>query len=443
MTTAVKSIRFPEIDMLKGLACVLMLIGHAIRVSMGPAGPVDKVILYIMDFSGPIFFFVSGMNVMTFLERNRNKPGFAATKFYVAAAVLLFVLGYTYNINRASVLFLDIFQGVAICTVAVYLLMRSRIPTWGHFGILAAAFAFYTQFRVRLELDMVLPNFTAMKAAIPSGAGFMEAAQPIQDLLTALGPVRRFAFVHFSLLPWVVFFYLGALCYRSLRREGARTGPWWVLFSALFVAGPLVHVIDGGRVFKQMFLDSYLDLMLRGIPSYVLMTAGGAGLAYLVSRRFYRGAAAYTNRAAAWAGFQLERLGKESLMFLVVHWWVIATVMMPLMAVAMMSEKRTGTAIELNMYLRAVIVLVATLAFVPWFARIRERWSGARRYGLKMGLWMGFSIFMAVVFLAAGAPPLANYATYGSSFGFAFLYPHLRQRLRKRYTTEVVATAPV
>ncbi|MDP8225352.1 MAG: heparan-alpha-glucosaminide N-acetyltransferase domain-containing protein [Candidatus Lernaella stagnicola] len=429
---AAKHIRYPEIDMLKGLACVLMLIGHAVRVDMPAPRALDKIILYIMDFSGPIFFFVSGMNVMTFLERNRDKPGFAADRFYYMAAILLFVLGYTYNINRVSLAFFDIFQGVAMCTMAVYFLMRSKLPTWAHFAIMAAAFVFYTQFRVRLQLDMVIPDFSALKAQIPSGADFMVAIKPIRTLLSELGPMRRMLFVHFSMLPWVVFFYMGALCYRSLVSGSGSERPWWILFSVLFAAGPVVHLVDGGRVFPQMFLDSYLDLMIRGIPSYVLITVGGAGLSYLLARRFYKGAKAYTNRAVKWMFAHLETLGKESLLFLVVHWWVIATVRLPIMVVA----KRGGLGEALpwaEEYSRAIIVLVATLFFVPFFAAIRNRWDQANRYGLKMGLWMGFAIFCALLFLPF-SPFLSNYASYGSSFGFAFLYPYLRRRLRARYT---------
>ncbi len=434
-----KNIRYPEIDMLKGLACALMLIGHAMRVEMPAPTMWHKVLLYIMDFSGPIFFFVSGMNVMTFLERNRDKPGFDATRFYLAAATLLFFLGYTYNVNRVSLTFFDIFQGVAMCTLAVYFLMRSKLPTWAHLVIALLIFLFYTQFRVRLELDLVVPTYTATKAAIPSGADFMQVAKPISELLKQLGPLRRFLFVHFSLLPWVVFFYVGALCYRGVTREGAKETPWWILFATLFVAGPIVHFVDGGRVFKQMFLDSYLDLMLRGIPSYVLMTLGGAGLSYLLARRFYKGAAAYANKTVAWLSFQLERLGKESLLFLVVHWWVIATVNLPLMLIA----KRTalGAANDwTEVYLRALIVLVGTFVSVPWFAQIRERWSKANAYGVKIGLWMGFSFFCAILLLAV-SPFLSNYATYGMSFGFAFLYPYLRGKLRRKYTQPPPAPA--
>jgi len=425
--------------MLKGLACVLMLIGHAIRVKMHLPGVGDKIFLYIMDFSGPIFFFVSGMNVMTFLERNRNKPGFQEKRFYLAAAVLLFFLGYTYNINRASFLFCDIFQGVALCTIVVFLLMRTKLPTAAHFIIMIAFFALYTQFRVRLQLDRIsgLENFTSLKNQLNSENSLVEYIPVLREFMRQLGPIRRFLFVHFSLLPWVVFFYTGALTYRSITMRGRSTKPWWALFATLFALGPIMHLVDRGRVFPQMFLDSYLDLMLRCIPSYVFMTLGGAGLAYLLSRKIYPGAANTTHRFGKWLAVQIERLGKESLLFLIVHWWVIASVRMPTeMHNWMVAVKRLPgpPRFGLNIYLRSALVLVVVMLLIPLLARLRDRWSRTRFFVPTIVAVMVISILLAFVLIFLGGPALGNYATYGTSFGFAFLYPHLRGKLRRKYT---------
>lgn len=426
--------------MLKGLACVLMLIGHAVRVKMHAPTGFEKVFLYIMDFSGPIFFFVSGMNVMTFIERNSNKPGFKATRFYLAAAVLLFFLGYTYNINRISLSFCDIFQGVAMCTIVVYLLMRTKLPTAVHFAFILFFFGIYTWFRIRLQLDRIpgLEDFSQMKSTLSSENTVVEYGPVLHKLLGVLGPIRRFFFVHFSLLPWVVFFYMGALAYRSITMRGSKTWPWWTLFSALFILGPVVHLVDGGRIFPQMFLDSYLDLMLRCIPSYVFMTLGGAGLAYLISRKIYPGAANMAGRLGRWLAFQVERLGKESLLFLVVHWWVIATVMMP----TEMHNWRVAAHLlpgppqfGLNIYLRAAIVMTAVMMVIPWLARSRDYLSRSRFYVIGIVTVMIVSFLLTVLLFLMRVPALAMYATYGLSFGFAFLYPHLRGKLRRSFTS--------
>jgi len=432
-------VRYYEVDMLKGLACILMMIGHAIRVQMPPPGPIDKVILYIMDFSGPIFFFVSGMNVMTFLERNRNKAGFAAGKFYLASAALLFVLGYTYNINRASLGIMDIFQGVAMCTVVVYLLMRARIPTWLHFVIMAALYGLYLVFRVRLELNQILPGFTELKASIPSGADFMHPAmqEAMKTLVRDLGFGRRLFFVHFGVLAWISYFYMGALCYRSVTTNEKVAWRWAILFVVLCAGAPFLSL---GGIFPHMFLDSYIDLMLRSIPSYVFLTLGGAGVAYLVSRRLYRGAVNYKNSFGRWVAARLELLGQESLMFLVVHWWMISTVMLVMRIINAPAQLQGQPLWELNVYARSLIVMLGVIVLVPWLAKLRDRWSRASAYGLKVGLFMFGAIVLAVMMVMV-APPLAHYLTYGSSLGFAFLYPYLRGRLRKRYTQQI-APAP-
>lgn len=438
--------RFAEIDLLKGLGCALMLIGHAIRIRMPAPGVADKLILHLMDFSGPMFFFASGMNVMTFLERNEKKPGFNATRFYVNAAVLLFFLGFTYNINRASLGFMDIFQGVAVATVMVYLLMRTRIPTWLHFIIMLAIYGFYLNFRLRLEMDQIIPGFHEMRTAIPPGADILYFLKNriLINLVHDVGPARRWLFLNFSPFSWGVFFYTGALCYRSIVQRQKSIVPWAVFFAALFVSAPWVlHNLfaPGGSLLDAVFLPSFLDLILRGIPSYVMMTLGGAGLTYLLMRRFYRGHDAVGNRVARWLLARLELLGKESLLFLVVHWWVLDTIMMILQFTNLVLARRAGYTLEINIYARALLTLTGTALIIPWFAKIRDRWSRTSYYGTKIAFLMIATLFLSPVFLFI-SPSLGHYLTYGSSFGFAFVYPYLRGRLRVRYTKPVAPPAP-
>ncbi len=429
MNDAVKAVRYHEIDMLKGLACLLMLIGHAIRAQMDPPGAFDKVVLHIMDFSGPIFFFVSGMNVMTFLERNRDKPGFGATRFYLAAAALLFFLGFTYNLNRGSVGMMEIFQGVAMGTAFTYLLMRTKLPTWAHFVLMAALYAAYLWFRVRVEVHPGFAHFRELRATIPLGSDLLVPGiiESVRELGKNVGPLGRLLFVHFSLLPWVLFFHTGALCYRSLGAHPAREKFWWIFFIALVAVSPFV----GRWIFPHLFLATFVDLMLRGIPSYVTMTLGGAGLAYLISRRIYRGAENMRGRLGHWLAARLELLGKESFMFLIVHWWIISTI---LGAVLILNRTTGGeTTWWLDPYARAALTIVATTFAVPWFANLRNRWSRVKHYGRKVAVAMIVSFVLTVLMLPASAF-WALYFSYGTSFGFAFVYPTLRQRLRRRYT---------
>jgi len=434
--TGNKAVRYHEIDLLKGLGCALMLVGHAVRVKMDPPGGIDKVLLHIMDFSGPIFFFVSGMNVMTFLERNGDKPGFKATRFYLAAAAVLFLLGYTYNINRLSP-FMEIFQCVAICTAAVYLLMRLRLPTWAHFIIMGLLYALYLVFRIGVEVRPEFEQFRALREAIPLGTDISSPGivGALRELHGQTGPMIRMLFVHFSLLPWITFFYTGALCYRSLKADASKTKYWLIFFIALFVVSPFL----ARKVFPYLFLATYLDLMLRGIPSYVTMTLGGAGLLYLWGRKYYRGAQNYDNKIVRWLAARGEMLGKESFMFLIVHWWVISTILLIEMFVARIAESRGMPVYQLNEWVRAILTIFGTIFAVPWFAKLRDRWSQTNRYGTKIALIMVVSIILTFMFFLPAAP-LALYFSYGASFGFAFIYPTLRLRLRRRYTTSPPAT---
>jgi hypothetical protein len=192
----------------------------------------------------------------------------------------------------------------------------------------------------------------------------------------------------------------------------------------------------GAPLLDSIFFRNFLELTVRGIPSYVLMTLGGAGLFYLASRRWYPGASAVRWRPAGWVAARMEFLGKESLLFLVVHWLCVSL------------SSALGGMVEWTMdvseppmalaYLRGGVALVLTLAALPPLARLRDRWSKSRRYGLKVGVAMGASLLL-IGYFAPRLPPLAYYLTFITSFGFAFVYPYARGRLRQKYTTSLLA----
>ena len=89
----------------------------------------------------------------------------------------------------------------------------------------------------------------------------------------------------------------------------------------------------------------------------------------------------------------------------------------------------------MNEWVRAVLVIVITLFAVPWFARLRDRWSRTSRFGTQMIVLLIVSLVLTLMF--ATVPSLALYISYGASFAFAFVYPYTRARLRKRYTRTV------
>ncbi len=433
--------RYPEIDFLKGVACALMLFGHAVRMRMPAPAPLDKILLHLFDFSGPIFFFLSGMNVMTFTERNAGKPGFAATKFYLWSAAALYFLGYAYNINRNTLDQLDIFQGIALGTAAVYLLMRTRLPTWAHFLVAAAIYSIYLRFRVRLELNLIYPGFVALRNSVGPDADIWALARSGwgREFRQALPPAVRYWFLYFTPFYWTVFIYFGALCYRSVMRSAKWTCAWAAFFAALFVSGPFAmrNVFGPGKsLLDAVFLKNGLDLSLRGIPSYVMTTLGAAGLLYLAFRGRYRGAAALRNRWLKWTAARFELLGKESLMFLVVHW---LAVMLVVPILTSFENWRPGEGRVAFSYLHGALALAATMWAVPRFVNWRDRWRAKPRYGRNVALFIAASFVAIFVFFLLRIPLVGYGATFGVSIGFAFIYPDVRDRLRRRFTAAAAA----
>ncbi|MBZ0272780.1 heparan-alpha-glucosaminide N-acetyltransferase domain-containing protein [bacterium] len=373
--------RYHEIDLLKGLACYLMLVGHAMRAL--PAGlpslsAFDKIVLYIMDFSGPMFFVASGMNVLTFVDRNRGKPGFSMTPFYLASAAVLFFLGYTYNFSVMSILFgvPDIFQGVAICTAVLFLVARFSPPAWVYLVLAGVAYAIYWPVRMNLE--------------------------PTREAILAMPLWERQLFAHFSLFPWIVFFLIGAALYRTRTREGE------IAIGALFVA-----MIAGSFLLPQAFFGDMFQLMLRGVPGYVLQTGAASGLIFLVMRHLYRGAG--KNRLLG----ALEFAGLESLLFLILHFFLIV------MSLFLLPKS--------GMYTRAVIIVAATAVTLPLFARLRERFSKRASFvGGAMAVLLVTFVFGVV--LSGRAFPVSRLFAFASAFAFAFVFPDLRAKLRARWT---------
>jgi hypothetical protein len=432
--------RFHEIDMLKGLACVLMLIGHTVRSRMPAPELAGKLILHVMDFSAPIFFFVSGMNVVTFVENNRNKAGFQTVKFYLSAAAVLFALGFTYNINRGSWGMMDIFQCVACGTVFTFLLMRTRLPMWAHWLIAGAVFLVpELGFRLRIESAPELAEFRHLRALIPLSSDLLHPG--LREALMALSAqtprLVRWLTFQYGPLPWVDLFYVGALCYRSVAVRKNKSWPWWAFFAVLLVGGPFAwfHTMMAGTgrsFFGALLLPTLFDMMLRGFPSYVLSTTGIAGLLYLASRALYRGAVNYRRPAARWVAGQLENSGKESFLFLILHWFLISTTLL---------FGHLGPAgVMINPYLRAAIVLGLTLLLVPPLARWRDRLSARPHFVGGALAFMAASLAFAMMLGgAAKTAELFFYGSYGASLAFAFVYPTIRVRLRQRCTSPATA----
>jgi len=408
----------------------MMLIGHAYRVQMPAPDTLGKIMLYLMDFSGPIFFFISGMNVVTFVDGSAKKPGFDATKFYLLAAAALFLMGYPYNFNRGSIYYMDILQCVAICTAFVYLMMKSKLSVWSHLLIIASLYAIYMGFRLKLEHNQIITNFTLMRDAIPDGAGFNHpgVTRVVTVFKENFNLFERYTFFYFSFLPWIVFFYTGALWYREALKKPERQGLWIALFAGLLLIGPFAWRWD----FNYLYLDSFVDLMVRGIPSYVFITLGGAGLITIFTKRKYGGPQSISNKWLAAFLARIELLGKESLLFLMVHWWVITSLMNIQNFYNHLAFQMDWPIATLIIPVRAVLSLGIMLFLLPYFIRLRN---------LLISSWQGVFGIVAAMVISAGlmyvfkpiSLPFYHYLSYGLSIGCGFLYPWVRGKIRVYY----------
>ena len=362
-----------------------MLFGHALRAraaGLEELAMVHKIVLYIMDFSGPMFFIASGMNVCIFWDRSRQKEGFAVTKFYLAQAAVLFFLGYTYNLSIGSLIFLkgapDIFQGVAVCTAFVFLITRFRSNSVIYLLVAAGMYAVYLW--VRLGID------------------------PTEGTLAAMPLWKRQLFAHFSLFPWVVFFLMGAALYRA-------RGKWEWAMAALFVA-----MIVASLFLPQAYFGNIHQLVFRGVPGYVLQTGGGAGLVFLFMRHVYKGA----GNSKFLSG--LEFAGVESFMFLILHYFLIVLSYPVPFA---------------NMYVRGALIVVGTALLMPVFVRWRDRISQKEGFVSK-ALWvLGISFVISLVLSVRPAGPaffLGRFPGFCAAFAFAFAFGPIRGRLRAKFT---------
>jgi hypothetical protein len=253
----------------------------------------------------------------------------------------------------------------------------------------------------------------------------------------------RWLMLQFGPLPWAGFFYVGALTYRSVAVRKAQTRPWWIFFGALTVLslfagfGPFGRGLSG---IDAVMMHTFLDMMLRAYPHYMMISVGSCGLLYLLSRRYYRGAANYANAAARWVSGQLERLGVESFLFLIMHWWLISTTLLASHDHGRLERLVGLPPLELLPAGRVAIVMAGVLLLLGPVGRLRDWLTPRRRFRGLMYAAMATSLLGAAMVLSATRRmEAAMYLTYGASFAFAFVYPKLRADLRNRYTRPTAA----
>ena len=144
MLSAATSGRLRSVDILRGLACVLMAIDH-VRVYSGlPAGGPTAGIFFtrwITHFVAPAFCFLAGTGA--YLHGRKLGNPSALTRFLVSRGTLLVVLEltvirflWTFNVDYAHYILAGVIWMLGICMILLGVLVRFSPRAVGIFGLI-------------------------------------------------------------------------------------------------------------------------------------------------------------------------------------------------------------------------------------------------------------------------------------------------------------------
>lgn len=411
-----------DIDAAKGLACLLMVFGHAAFQSGWAVHRITgwQIVSIVGETAVPLFFMAIGVNVAIGVEKSAKDRSARPTLFLLLTAVLMFVLGNAYNLNRQTVGLMDLFQGIAVMMMLAYVPLRREWPSWAvlAFGLMLCS--------IGLSHALVQdPSLTHGYISI-SADEFNKARDPAYahgDLyakylalvaeLKALPLVHRLLYVHFSVAPWSGFAVLGGLSYRWYRQGRERWG--WALFATLFVVSLLMPYFG---------YHALVDFFFRGKPDYVFRQLALAGLIILALRRWYGDGA----KATRWVEF----LGRESFLVFITHWLFLEFI-------ATFFPKP----MQLFGVYTATMVLTGILVF--GLSKLRDKTMEWKIYvPFWIVVYFGF-IYLALVARYRIVTPghlneyLSHLLTFPAATAFAMLMPALRLLRGKKTTTEAAA----
>ena len=267
LDTGNRPVRDHSLDLLKGVACVLMLLAHTqLQVDLQ-----SKALTFLGNFTPVLFFAVSGITA-----------NFQARKYPVAGIVFTYVMIFLLGLSFATMVAgnfwvafnMDILQIIAVGVLVLYLVQRYlKAGPWFHLGAAVAVFA------LKLATDGLSRDLWWM--------AYME------NILLEPG--------NFVVIPWLFPFFLGMFCHLAPNRCNL-----WVAGVALVVMG----LMQTAGV--SLGIDNRWDMSTGYFLFSLLITSS----AFYVARRLPQAVIA---RAFAW----LLWLGKNSLLFLYVHMGVI------------------------------------------------------------------------------------------------------------------------
>jgi len=260
-------VRDQSLDLLKGVACVLMLLAHTqLQIDLP-----SKALTFLGSFAPILFFAVSGITA-----------NFQARKYPLAGIVvtyaMIFLLGLSFAAmvagNFWTAFEMDILQIIAVGVLVLYLVQRYLKPgPWFHLGAAVGVFA------LKLATD-----------ALPRDLDWMGH---LAGVLVEPG--------NFVLVPWLFPFFLGMFCYLAPNRHNLWLGG---------TAGVALGLAAAAGV--PLGIDNRWDMTIGYFLFSVLLTS----TAFYTARRLPQDLMA---RAFPW----LLWLGRYSLLFLYVHMGVI------------------------------------------------------------------------------------------------------------------------
>jgi hypothetical protein len=262
-------VRDLSLDLLKGVACVLMVLAHTqLQIDMP-----SKVLTFLGSFTPILFFAVSGITA-NFQARKYPVTGIVITYAMIFLLGLSFTAMTREDFSTFWVPFdMDILQIIAVGVLTLYLVQRFLKPgPWFHLGAAVAIFA--------LKL--------------------------VTDALPDTGWMAYLAYVfvepgNFVIIPWLFPFFLGMFCHLAPNRHNL-----WLAGAALVAMG-----LAWG-VGLPLGIDNRWDMTLGYFLFSLLLTA----MSFYVARQLTPDFVARFLSPLLW-------LGKFSLLFLYVHMGVI------------------------------------------------------------------------------------------------------------------------
>jgi len=272
MSPGVRPTRDLSLDLLKGVACVLMLLAHTqLQIDLP-----SKALTFLGSFAPILFFAVSGITA-NFQARKYPVAGIMATY------LMIFLLGLSFAAMVAGNFWLsfnmDILQIVAVGVLVLYFVKRYLNPSPGFYlGATVAVFS------LKLVTD-----------GLPRELWWMDY---LENVILEPG--------NFVVVPWLFPFFLGMFCHLAPNRHNL-----WLAGAALLGLGV------AGAAGLPLGIDNRWDMTFGYFLFSLLLTAS----AFYVARRLPQD---FIERAFSW----LLWLGKLSLLFLYIHIgliWMVRT----------------------------------------------------------------------------------------------------------------------